>query len=512
MKTSLRASRAKRGSALIVALLLTIGIAVMLASYHSLIHFNLRSSHRSYHSSAAMNLAETGLEEAIWSINQQRAKKGGAYAQWDVVGDTATREFVDKFSVGTASSTYVKVRITNCNLTLAAPPTVKAEARISLSNGLPPVTKWVEITLNAASTGVPLQPRADHRGLVAKETIIFSGNNGTVDSWNSDPNQVGAQTQPYDPSKPEVVNDRAFVGSIQLALDTVTVSNADIKGFVATATDDIRAISDNVGPQGSILGEDSPAGTRIDTNRIATDFTTDLRDVVLPTTTTSILPTNKDAVVTIIYKDLGLVGDSISLPRSVDTPADDGKYYYKTSGIDLRNKAVKITSDKVIISTPSPYNISIGGNSGAITIANGASLEIYAGRDVSISGQGISNGTPATSGPSAGAMTASTVQQPAMFKLWGTGAKDATPQIIKIAGNGALSGVVYAPNGNVTINGNGDVMGSVVAKNISLVGNAQFHYDEALGQQAFGTGADSGSTALVLDRWRELLSAAETTW
>jgi hypothetical protein len=32
----------------------------------------------------------------------------------------------------------------------------------------------------------------------------------------------------------------------------------------------------------------------------------------------------------------------------------------------------------------------------------------------------------------------------------------------------------------VTINGNGDVLGSIVANDITVVGNAFFHYDESL--------------------------------
>ena len=50
----------------------------------------------------------------------------------------------------------------------------------------------------------------------------------------------------------------------------------------------------------------------------------------------------------------------------------------------------------------------------------------------------------------------------------------------------------------VTINGNGDVMGSVVANDLTLVGNAAFHYDESL--------ANSGETnePIIVPRWRRL--------
>jgi hypothetical protein len=284
-------------------------------------------------------------------------------------------------------------------------------------------------------------------------------------------------------------NDQGFVGSIDVAVDQVTIQNADIKGHVATNTD--TDLSNNVGPNGSILADDSPVGTKIDPNRVSTDFTATLPEVTAPT---------------VIFNVLGPISDSISLPRVGDVPAADGKYYYQTGNIQLNNKTLSVTSQDVVINAPYPYDIKVGGGSGAITIATGASLEIYAGRDVDIAGNGVANGTPSGS-----TLTALDAQQPTKFKIWGTGNSN-TPQDFKIAGNGALSGVIYAPNANVTINGNGDVMGSVVANNITMVGNAQFHYDESLGQFAFGTPADSGDSALTIYRWRELIAASETTW
>lgn len=486
MKLSKRSLRSERGSALVTALILTAGLAIMLASYHSLVNFNLRSSHRSYHSSAAMNLAETGLEEGMWAINEKRAKNAGAYAGWNVSGDIATREFTDTFSVGTASGSYVKVQISNCNLTLPTKPIIKAQARLSLPNGMPSVEKWVEITLDAPASGSPGNNPRTHPGLVAKHAIKFNGNNPTVDSWNSDPGKVGSQTVPYSAASK---NDEGFVGSIDVAVDMVTIQNADIKGHVATAND--TNLANNVGPNGSVLADDSPAGTKIDPRRVSTDFKATLPDIPAPSGS---------------FTSLGPINDSISLPRPGDTPAADGKYYYQTGNITLNNKALSITSDKVVLNTPYPYDIKIGGGSGILKISTGASLEIYAGRDVDIAGNGVANGTPSGS-----TLTTLDAQQPAKFKVWGTGTAN-TPQSIKIAGNGALSGVIDAPNADVVINGNGDVMGSVVANNITLVGNAAFHYDEALGQNAFGTPADTGSTALTIYRWRELLSSTEKTW
>ena len=68
MKTKIKS---ERGSVLVLAMILSLAIAVAIGSYFSLATGGLKMSNRSYHYSAAMNVAETGLEEAMWSINQQ---------------------------------------------------------------------------------------------------------------------------------------------------------------------------------------------------------------------------------------------------------------------------------------------------------------------------------------------------------------------------------------------------------------------------------------------------------
>ena len=96
--------------------------------------------------------------------------------------------------------------------------------------------------------------------------------------------------------------------------------------------------------------------------------------------------------------------------------------------------------------------------------------------------------------------TTATANQPQNFQIWGT--KTSGTQSISIAGNGVLSAIVYAPQGDTTIVGNGDVMGSIVADVIKVTGNAAFHYDESLAN--FGD-----NTPFGISRWRELTTADE---
>lgn len=56
--------------------------------------------------------------------------------------------------------------------------------------------------------------------------------------------------------------------------------------------------------------------------------------------------------------------------------------------------------------------------------------------------------------------------------------------------------------GSLALTGNGDVMGSLVARTITIQGNAAFHYDEALAN------LDSNEP-FSISKWREITSGAD---
>jgi len=504
-------------------LVATAGLMVMLASYHSLVMFNLRSSDRSYHGTAAMNLAETGLEEAMWAINKKRANSSYDYRTdgWTVSGDVATQEFTNVFSVGTSTSTYVKVKITNCNLTLTDKPLIKAQAILGLPNGMPSVEKWVEISLDATGSGGGPDDPPPTIGFVSKEAFKFNGNNPKVDSWDSDPFQKGEMTHRYDDT---TKNDQGFVASASVSVNTITVSNADIKGYVATYQD--SDLSGNVGPNGSILAKDSPAGTKIDPRRVSTDFTATFPAVTAPEATAVVTTSSIPAPGEVQKRRLVAIGKDAATGKTKHKMVYE--YYYKTGDLTSSLEVARASSPTgTVIETVSAgttddfgttaelsapvvtdvalvvNRINLTGSDG-IGITTGVSLDMYASGDVTIAGKGIANGT--VSNTSTG-LTALDMQQPAKLHIYGTATGS---QTIKIAGNGAFSGVVYAPNGDVTFTGNTPlIFGAATAKTITISGNAEVHYDESLGKFVFGTPADSGGDAFRITLWRELLAKAE---
>ncbi len=459
--------RGQRGSLLIVAMILCAIIGISIASYINVGRSSLTMANRSLYNNGAMNLAENGLEEAMYSINRLVANSSYSFTDdgWTPVGTTDMRRKWTGTTFDQNARGEVRVHIYN----YAGTPRVIARSIVTLGGqSTSTIEKWIEVRLQKTSKFA--------NGLVAKDSISFSGNNATVDSWNSDPdNNPGTAAIPYSAA---VDNDRGSVGSISVSVSAVLVNNADIWGFAATG-----GSPPTVGPNGRVGPFGQAAGT-MDSSRVSTDFSASFDAVTVPTTSG--------------YTIAGGITGAMSLPRVGDLPAADGKYYYDTTQINFNNATFEVrrrlgdlTAPQVVVRlSNTTTSISIGGGSGALNVETGAKLEIYAPGDISISGQGIMNG----------GTTAGTSNQPINLQIWGT--KTSGVQDIRIAGNGSLSAVLYAPQGSVKINGNGDVMGSVVANDITVVGNAAFHYDESLGN--FG-----GNNPFRVSRWNEITSMTD---
>ena len=255
----------------------------------------------------------------------------------------------------------------------------------------------------------------------------------------------------------QIVREAGSIGSVDVT-STISVNNADIWGTAAVGGSSLSAIG--VGPNGRVGPFGTPART-LDPNSVSTDFTANLEPVTAPSGGTAIAAINNTT---------NLGGGTWRIPSiSLSGP-----------------KQLNITGDVIIVITAGSgtSGISIAGNAG-INLAAGASLTIYTEADVSIAGKGLLNPN----------------SRPQTFQLWGT-STSGIAQDIKIAGDGTLSGLCYAPNADLTINGNGDVCGSFVADTIKVTGNAAFHYDESL--EDFDTDSPYGIT-----KWRELTTAAD---
>ncbi len=459
-------------------MLLSAVIGISVASYIQLTRTALNISNRSLYNNAAINYAEQGIEEAMYGINQMVADSSYEWPHWNRDGLNIRRRWRGVDLSQNATADY---RVYLYNFSGTPAPKAVARARITLGgSNSAPIEKWIEVQLAKTSKF--------SNGLVAKNSIVFNGNNAMVDSWNSDPNGNSSVIHPY---LPAYRNDNGSVGSISVSSSAVLVKNADVWGFVATGGADPTSF---VGANGSILGSGSTAdatwtNSSVDPSRISTNFSATFDAVVTPT----------PAAIT----NLGTLNtDGQELPQAADVAAgraaSDGYYYYDGNNINLVNKVLIITGKVVLRLSNTGTSVNVGGGSGEIRIGTTGALSIYAPGAVSMSGKGISNGVE--SNGTAG-LQAEELGQPIKFQIWGTAVSPAT-QAIDVKGNGAFSGLVYAPQGTVSVVGNGAVCGSIVANNITLTGNAEFHYDESLSN--FG-----GGNPFRVSVWRELTSASD---
>lgn len=434
-----------RGSVLIVALLLAAIIALALGSFLNLNLTSSRMAKRTFNSYAALNLAEAGAEEAVWSFNRATDGEADAWTGWSNNGTAAWQKFA--FDLGNNHRGWAKVYVDNYQPGANARPKVIAQSGAGNAADTESL-KMIEVTLRRRAYF------AD--GLVGRDSVVFSGSNASVDSWNSDPDNDPA-TSPVEYTT-TVRRDRGTVASVAVLNTAVLVNNADIWGYVATGGG-----QPEVGAQGSIRGADTPENVTIDSRRVTTDFSADFIPVSAPVDGTPLLT---------VGSTLGTEGAATK---------------WRTTAISLSgSQTLTILGDVTLVLTAGSGvdAISISGRA-ALIIPEGSSLTVYTEGNVRISGQGLGNSNV----------------QPISCQFWGTNAS-ATGQEFDIVGKGALRCVLYAPNGDVTVRGNGDVMGSIVARTIKLTGNAAFHYDEALAQR-------ESNEPFTISKWRELTTATE---
>ena len=224
MKTTLRNPGAERGSLLIIAMLLCAVIGLSIVSYLNLGRTGMEISNRALYNNGAMNLAENGLEQAMYSINKKISDPTYVWADhgWTIQG-TAARQKWNDYDFGQGARGMVRAYV--YDYAAGAAPRIIARSTVTVGGrSSQAIEKWIEVQLRRTSKFA--------NGLVAKETINFSGNSASVDSWNSDPdNNSGTAAIPYSAA---VKNSNGSVGSISVAVNAVGVNNADIWGYAST--------------------------------------------------------------------------------------------------------------------------------------------------------------------------------------------------------------------------------------------------------------------------------------
>ena len=275
----------RRGSLLLTAMLIAVSVGIGLAGYLNLSRNALKLSQRTYFLNCATNLAEAGLEEAVYCYRLMDSGTSieSSWTGWKLSSSNASLT-LPSFSLGQNGVGVVKVFVTGYDGNVTN-PTAVAQAQITPLDGSPTVTKSLKVTM---------KKNGSYNAAIITKTSLSLGAKTIVDSFNSNPTGgSGADRLTY-PGKGATANGHliALAGSISLG------SNGLVNGNVLLGSG-VTAPSKSL-VNGSIITNYAgvyPAAPSLPSWSLSTGY----------------------------YGLFSLPGQ---LPREGDVPAADGRYYY----------------------------------------------------------------------------------------------------------------------------------------------------------------------------------------
>jgi hypothetical protein len=279
------------------------------------------------------------------------------------------------------------------------------------------------------------------KGIVAQGEITLNGNNVVVDSFDSiDPNS--SSNGLYVASKRKANGGLASNSGVT---NIISTGNADIAGKVSTGPGG----SVGIGPNGKI----GDLGWQTNSSGIQPGTTTDDMNVAFPDVQQPFVVAAAPPSGTGAYSSYEYV---ISSSGNYEIPS-------LTHSLLVRSNA------SVVLLVDGDINLT---GQDQIQIEPGGTLHVYMkGDSAKFAGNGIVNQQGNATN----------------FFYWGLPSNTK----VSISGNGSLTGVIYAPTANLTIDGNGSgeqIVGATVTATATVNGDFQFHYDENVGRLAYSRG------------------------
>ncbi len=467
-------SRKTRASVTLVTLCLMTALAIALGSYIALCSRSAQLSTRTISSDQSLQLAQTGLEEALWALNQNSWASSGPASNtvWSTSG--ANRTVTLTYTLPSPHGTgQVVLTIADYASTGPTWPTITSAATLTLPSG-----ETFTKTLQAATGPAPLFANA----IASSDSYVSFTDRGTVDSWNSDPdNDSSTAMVPYSFAVGNASNYNAVIAGRTDNAGTygVILTNATVNGYVTTFGLPI-SYSTSGSPMAKVVGPLTATGTNVDPTRLGKSAfvpTTSVFTVSLPATSG---PYYGGVVATVV----NLVTKLLSVP-TFDT--------FKTGSggldVDALNPVTITRPIKIIVDGDlkiEPATLFLPLLRGKITISGAGSLQLFVSGDVIIDGDGFDNQT----------------NQAKNLAIYCTGT--GTSPSISYLSDKPFCGVIYAENRAIDIQQNGPFYGALLSRqSIRFRGSATnptFHYDAALRKTKFG-GID---TPYIISRLTEL--------
>lgn len=339
------ASGRQKGSTLLAAMCVTVVLGISLASYLTVCYRTLELSSRAARSGYSLTLAENGIEEALWALNNSN------WSGWTIDGTTASRT-ISGFTFDNGVTGQILVSIESYDGS-AGDRTITATGTLTTSDGT-----TSSRTLTASSKQAPLLVNA----IAATTGNVSFSSGGTVDSYDSNLGTYASQTPGHS----------AIVASSATATTSATVqlTNAQIKGFVASTF----ASGPSVSSGARVYGPATPGTTKIDPDRVSTSPYQPVFTIKNVTGTGTVLSNPSAGSTTVI-----------------GSPSDTTPAIYYSSGLDLRSTTKIIVDGPVRLAVSGSFYIGLYGGSPSIEVTANGSLEVISKGDIAIYGNGINN-------------------------------------------------------------------------------------------------------------------------
>jgi Tfp pilus assembly protein PilX len=261
-RTQKRIFASERGSALLVALCFTLVLALALASYQTTCYYTMRMGSRGMLSMRSRELAEAGLEEALYALN---TTNGVSTANgWTLSNGNATKT-LSGFSYESAAVTgQTSITITGY---AANKPTIAATGITQGADGTS-ISRTLTASTGASSTSTTSKAPLFANAIAAtgpNQAVSFStsASNGVlVDSYNSASGTYNALL----PDGSHNVGYSAVISGSSVSMPNGT----QIKGYVATPPTSSNAVSLTSGTSAKLTGPNTSGSVKIDSSRETT--------------------------------------------------------------------------------------------------------------------------------------------------------------------------------------------------------------------------------------------------
>jgi len=402
--------RSECGSILVITLVFCTLVGLVLTAYLSMLKSQHKFTYRSQVWNDCVATCEAGIEEAMSHINYSGTTSNFAINGW-------------VFSSGA----YRKQRNVNGGF-----------VRMAIDTAIPPtitVTGYLRgpVQTNHIVRALQLKTKLNQRfphAILARGNVTCNSSGARVDSFDStDPAKSTAGQ--YDPSK---AGDHATVATVSQNKGAIDIGNLELYGKAGTGPGGTVTLNNgNVGS--TAWNNDSANNGTIEPGHFSDDVNMYIPQPTLPTGFGNNLP--------ILNGLIGLITHNYIL----------GNGDYRLNNLNITSGQDLYVTGQARLFVNGAVNVG-----GVITLAPGASLEIYSAGNIDVSGSVNNPGLPKD------------------FGIIGL----STCTVINYNGGAKYVGTMNAPRANITITGGAGFYGAAIGNIVKLTGGMSVHYDESL--------------------------------